>query len=194
MFQYKTLLKQEEDKVKYLEKQLQRETTERRIAEVKLSEIKRSSAATGAGAAVVTAIVQPRGTAVAAASRGKSSMYVNGIHSPPWKHRRKSDPLHPPLHKESNPPTEALAMRTFIPSTSNHSNLGSNTVAKKTAAHVDPEPNNMQHHVDHGIATTNCSNNYPSSLQQGSCLQANDRQSKACTNTVNTSKNSNGKQ
>jgi hypothetical protein len=53
MFQYKTLLKQEEDKVKFLEKQLQRETTERRIAEVKSSEIKPSSVATGAGAAVV---------------------------------------------------------------------------------------------------------------------------------------------
>jgi hypothetical protein len=68
-------------------------------------------------------------------------MYVNGFHSPPWKHRRKSDPLHPPLHKER----------------------------KKTAAQVDKEPINMQHHVDHGIATTDCSNNYPSSLQQGTC-------------------------
>jgi hypothetical protein len=194
MFQYKTLLKQEEDKVKFLEKQLQRETTERRIAEVKLSEIKRSSVATGAGAAVVTAIVQPRGTAGAAANGGKSSIHVNAIHSPPWKHRRKSDPLHLPLHKESNPPTEALAMRTFIPSTNNHSNLGSNAVAKKTAAHVVKEPNNMQHHVDHGITTTDFSNNYPSSLQQGSCLQDNDRQSKACTNIENTGKNSIGKQ
>jgi hypothetical protein len=60
MFQYKTLLKQEEDKVKFLEKQLQRETTERHIGEVKLSEIKPSSVATGAGAAVVTAILLHR--------------------------------------------------------------------------------------------------------------------------------------
>jgi hypothetical protein len=62
-------------------------------------------------------------------------------------------------------------MCTFIPSTNNHGNLlGSYTVAKKTAAHVDKEPSNMQHHVDHGIATTDCSHNYPSSLQHVTIL------------------------
>lgn len=163
MFQFKNLLKQEEDKVKYLEKQLQRETTERRIAEVKLSELRRSSAAcTGA----VVAAGQPRGTA--AGSGGKNSMSAHGILSPPWKHRRKSDPLHSPLHKKHNPPMAALASRS----------------AKTTAAHADKEPNNMQH-VDGGIATTDSSNNYLSSRQQGSCSQGTDRQSKACTDSEN---------
>jgi len=68
-YQVKTETQTWEEKVKYLEKQLQRQTTERRMAEVKLSEVKRLSVP------------------------GKSD---SSLFSPPWKDRRKSDPLHHP--------------------------------------------------------------------------------------------------
>jgi hypothetical protein len=148
MFQVKTVIKEREDKIKYLEKQLQRETTERRIAEVKLSEVRRSSAVV----AVTTA-----------AGGGKDSMHCtkSGLLSPPWKDQRKSDPIHPSLYKENNPPLEALG-----------STIGSKT-ARNTAVHIDKEPNNA-HYKDLGATTDFGSSDTPS-LRQGSCAQVTDQ-------------------